>query len=292
LRRETAQGSPPANTFFHPGCFLTDRPAADRISSTALAIAAQGPNAVTNLREYFAGATVGIGTAQEAVGAPLSQPKGVANNRSLMTILVVAIALSCLAAAGAAQEPRHPSIIPLKPFATNHWMEVVSGNPDSAGVPFVARIRNDDGMIVPVHWHPGDEHVVVLKGVWYLGAGDKFDRTALREMHVGDYGFVPKEMLHFAWSRGETVIQVHGIGPFKILPPAGDNWISLSDSGAASVFKYKQSDRVRAANGEGVILDGFSARKGGLIQYRIQRGDGTIFWAEQTGVHAASTRRP
>jgi hypothetical protein len=76
------------------------------------------------------------------------------------------------------------------------------------------------------------------------------------------------------------------------LPPAGDNWISLSDSGAASVFKYKQSDRVRAANGEGVILDGFSARKGGLIQYRIQRGDGTIFWAEQTGVHAASTRRP
>ncbi len=201
-----------------------------------------------------------------------------------MTTLLVATALLCLAAAGGAQEPRHPSIIPLKPFATNHWMEVVSGNPDSAGVPFVARIRNDDGMIVPVHWHPGDEHIVVLKGTWYLGTGDRFDRAALREMHVGDYGFVPKKMLHFAWSRGETVIQVHGISPFEILPPAGEKWISLSDSRSASVFKYKRSDRVQSPKGEGVILDGFSARKGGVIQYRIQRADGTIYWAEQSDI--------
>jgi hypothetical protein len=173
--------------------------------------------------------------------APVSE--GVGNNRSLMTILLLATALSCLAAAGGAQEPRRQAIVPLKPFATNQLIEVVSGNPDSAGVPFVLRIRNDDGMIVPVHWHPGDEHIVVLKGAWYLGTGDKFDRAALREMHVGDYGFV------------------------------------------------KRSDRVRAPKGEGVILDGFSARKDGLIEYRIQRADGTIFWAEQKDVHAARTRR-
>jgi len=24
-----------------------------------------------------------------------------------------------------------------------------------------------------------------------------------------------KEMRHFAWTKGETIVQIHGIGPFK-----------------------------------------------------------------------------
>jgi hypothetical protein len=37
-------------------------------------------------------------------------------------------------------------------------------------------------------------------------------------MNVGDYAFVPKEMRHFGWSKTETVVQIHGIGPFKVIP--------------------------------------------------------------------------
>ena len=35
---------------------------------------------------------------------------------------------------------------------------------------------------------------------------------------------MPKTMRHFAWAKGETIIQVHGIGPFEItyVNPADD----------------------------------------------------------------------
>jgi hypothetical protein len=37
---------------------------------------------------------------------------------------------------------------------------------------------------------------------------------------------MPKEMRHFAWAKGETIIQIHGIGPFKtywVEPGAAQN---------------------------------------------------------------------
>ena len=43
-------------------------------------------------------------------------------------------------------------------------------------------------------------------------------------MPAGSYGMLPKQMRHFALSRGETVVQVHGIGRFKVIyvNPADD----------------------------------------------------------------------
>jgi hypothetical protein len=93
-----------------------------------------------------------------------------------------------------------------------------------------------------------------------------------------------KAMLHFAWSDGETIVQVHGIGPFRILPAPGDERADLADSKAASIFKYRRNDRVKSAKGEGTIIGGNSALKSNLIQYRIQRSNGTIFWALESAV--------
>jgi hypothetical protein len=147
-------------------------------------------------------------------------------------IVRIALALLCfVSVASTQQESQHHVIVPLKSFPLDQGGETISGDPNKPGAPFVIRIRNDDGQIVMPHWHPEDEHIVVVKGTWYLGAGDKFDRDALREMKIGDYGLVPKKMMHFAWSKGETVIQVHGIGPFQILPGADDEWLRLTDSG-------------------------------------------------------------
>jgi hypothetical protein len=55
----------------------------------------------------------------------------------------------------------------------------VSGNPDKPGAQYVIRIPNDANQIVLPHWHPEDENIVVVKGAWYMGMGDKFDRSAL-----------------------------------------------------------------------------------------------------------------
>jgi hypothetical protein len=35
-------------------------------------------------------------------------------------------------------------------------------------------------------------------------------------MELGAFGFAPKGMAHFAWSKTATILQIHGIGPFSV----------------------------------------------------------------------------
>jgi len=106
----------------------------------------------------------------------------------------------------------------------------------SRALPIVIRIINNDGDIVPPHRHPEDEHIAVIQGTWYLGAGERFDRGALEEMTLGAYARVPSGMAHFAWSRGETIIQVHGVGPFRV--DFVDPVILLSEPDSQSYFLF------------------------------------------------------
>ena len=77
------------------------------------------------------------------------------------------------------------------------------------------RIRSTPGTQLPPHWHPIDENITVLSGVFCVGMGDKFDEHACRDMPAGSYIVMPKGMHHFAVAKGD-VVQAHGIGPFKI----------------------------------------------------------------------------
>jgi hypothetical protein len=100
---------------------------------------------------------------------------------------------------------------------------VLEGDPTKEGF-FTMRLRFPDGFQVQPHWHPKIEHVTVISGTLNIGMGDKFDQTATREMPAGTFGYWPPQMHHFAWAKGETVIQLHGIGPWMInyLNPADD----------------------------------------------------------------------
>lgn len=154
--------------------------------------------------------------------------------------------------------------------------EVISGDPTVPGAPFVIRIHNYDNQVIPPHWHPEDEHIVVVKGTWSLAEGDTWNRAAMRDLNVGDYVFVPKQMRHFGISKGETVVQIHGIGPFKI--NMADPWMFLPDPKAASRFKFKESDRVKSPRGEGVIRFGVFSEKNKITQYAVEKTDGNIFY--------------
>ena len=99
----------------------------------------------------------------------------------------------------------------------------VSGDFNAEGAPFVLRIRCVDGTKVPAHWHPTDENVTVLKGTFLVGMGESFEESKLQTMNVGNFIIVPKEMRHFAVCKGETIVQVHGAGPFKV------NWVNPSE---------------------------------------------------------------
>ncbi len=82
--------------------------------------------------------------------------------------------------------------------------------------PFVVRIKFPDGYRVMPHTHPKRERVTVLSGTLYLGMGGKFDQKRGIAMPAGTYGSWPEGMQHFGWARGETIIQLHGIGPWSI----------------------------------------------------------------------------
>src|SRR5580704_8375326 len=92
---------------------------------------------------------------------------------------------------------------------------VLEGDPTKDG-PFVMRAKMPDGYRVPPHTHGKTEHVTVISGTIYIGMGDKFDEKAGKEMKPGSFGFWLAGMKHFAWVKGETVIQIHGVGPWSI----------------------------------------------------------------------------
>jgi quercetin dioxygenase-like cupin family protein len=95
-------------------------------------------------------------------------------------------------------------------------MAVLDGDPSKAGAKFTIRAKFPDGYKVPPHWHQTDENVVVLKGVLMMGVGEKFDEAAAQELKEGGFAKMPKGVRHYVWAKGETVIQVHGVGPFEV----------------------------------------------------------------------------
>lgn len=102
-------------------------------------------------------------------------------------------------------------------------LAAVAGDPNADGAPFVLRLRCADGTKIPAHWHPTDENVTVLKGIFLVGMGEAFDESKLQTMNVGNFVSMPKEMRHYATCKGETIVQVHGAGPFKV------NWVNPSE---------------------------------------------------------------
>jgi mannose-6-phosphate isomerase-like protein (cupin superfamily) len=92
---------------------------------------------------------------------------------------------------------------------------VLEGDPAKAG-PFTLRLKMPDGYKIAPHYHPADEHVTVLQGTFVMGMGEKFDQTAGRELTVGSFAMMPTGTRHFAWTKGETILQLHGIGPWGV----------------------------------------------------------------------------
>ena len=147
-------------------------------------------------------------------------------------VLVVLLGVAALAMAASSQEKKegteahkivHFGDLKWTPIIKGCDMAVVEGNPDAEGQQFVIRFRCTDGTKVPSHWHPTDEYLTVLKGAFLVGTGDTFEEAKLKTMNVGNFLLMPKEMHHFALNKGDTIVQVHGTGPFKV------NWVNPSE---------------------------------------------------------------
>jgi len=93
---------------------------------------------------------------------------------------------------------------------------VIEGDLAAANKLFAFRVKLPDDYRIPPHFHPADEHLTVLSGVFNMGMGEKFETSAGHSMPAGSFMIMPKGRPHFAWTKGETIIQVHAIGPWGL----------------------------------------------------------------------------
>jgi quercetin dioxygenase-like cupin family protein len=92
---------------------------------------------------------------------------------------------------------------------------VLDGDP-SKHQQFTIRVMAPAGYKVPAHTHPQAEHVTVLSGNLYVGDGPVLDETKATKLPPGGFVVMPVGHQHYAFSKEETVIQVHGVGPWGI----------------------------------------------------------------------------
>jgi quercetin dioxygenase-like cupin family protein len=204
-------------------------------------------------------------------------------------MIVAALILTCTVTAG--QPPAH-KLVPIA--AMSRDVEVLYGDPEKAGEPFVMRIRELAGGVIPPHRHPVDEHITVVQGTLWFGVGDKFDRAAMQELKAGSYAFIPKGSTMFGYTPEAAIVQVHGVGPFHIHWRAGDVWrdhlTTLDSPNAAMVFKYRRGQRVSTRRGEGTIRQGYDS--GEIVGYEVDGADGSLFMALEEDVSAMPERPP
>ena len=102
-------------------------------------------------------------------------------------------------------------------------MAIVSGDPTKPG-PFAVRAQLPAGYKIAPHWHPTDENVTVLQGLFRAGMGDAYKEADLHDFPTGSFILMPKEVRHFATAKGEVIVQIDGQGPFVInyVNPADD----------------------------------------------------------------------
>jgi mannose-6-phosphate isomerase-like protein (cupin superfamily) len=140
-----------------------------------------------------------------------------------------------------AQEPTNPAAAAVKTHimttpeeikwgSCSPWLPpgakcaAIEGDPKTPNVLFAYRMKMPDNYRIAAHFHPADEHLVVILGTFNMGLGDKLDPNATRPMTAGSFMVMPKGTHHFAWTKGETIVQIYGIGPwgFIYVNPADD----------------------------------------------------------------------
>jgi anti-sigma factor ChrR (cupin superfamily) len=117
-----------------------------------------------------------------------------------------------------------PDKIKWSQMAPGVELGAVYGDCNKPGAPCVFQLRFAAGGKIPPHWHPVDEHVTVLSGDFRAGMGDTLDESKMVALPAGSYVLMPRRMHHYAMAKSAALVQVHGVGPFKIIyiNPADD----------------------------------------------------------------------
>lgn len=100
-------------------------------------------------------------------------------------------------------------------FPAGAQMAVLQGDPGGNGV-FTVRLRMPNGYKIAPHTHPTDENVTVISGTLHVGMGEKFEKQGMMTLHAGGFVTAPQGHPHYVYATGETIVQVHAVGPFAL----------------------------------------------------------------------------
>ncbi|MGA9946062.1 MAG: cupin domain-containing protein [Candidatus Cybelea sp.] len=102
------------------------------------------------------------------------------------------------------------------PYPSGSMMAVLSGDPTEASSQYTVRLKLPDGTKIAPHTHGDIENVTVLSGTLMVGVGNSVDPASMLALTPGSYASIPAGTPHYAMAKGETVVQVNGVGPASI----------------------------------------------------------------------------
>jgi quercetin dioxygenase-like cupin family protein len=136
-----------------------------------------------------------------------------------MRTSAIALLCSVVAVPAIAQSPRSAAAVKWGPgpafLPAGARLAVLQGDPGKAGA-FTIRLRLPNHYRVGPHFHPTDEQITVLTGVFLVGMGDTSRVSKAQRLTAGGFSTVPADAHHFAATRAPTILQIHGEGPFVI----------------------------------------------------------------------------
>ena len=94
-------------------------------------------------------------------------------------------------------------------------LAVIEG-PMNEAKPFTVRLKLPANYSIPAHFHSAIEHVTVISGTFNMGTGDKLDTATSRPLAAGSVAIMQPGTRHFAWTKEETEVQLHGVGPWTV----------------------------------------------------------------------------
>lgn len=150
----------------------------------------------------------------------------------MRTAAISLMSASLLFAAGeaSAQHADHTMVLPkdlkwsdVPSLPAGAKIAVIQG-PMNEAKPFTVRLKFPANYRVPPHSHPAIEHVTVISGTFHMGTGEKFNEKKGKALPAGAVAIMQPKTNHFAWTKGETIVQLHGIGPWGVtyVNPADD----------------------------------------------------------------------
>ena len=147
------------------------------------------------------------------------------------TFIALSAAVACLGVpASWADTAQHMMVTP----GDLKWADITSMTPGAKiavmegplneAVPITFRVKLPADYKIAAHWHPGLEHVTVISGTFNMGTGDQFDSSKTMPLSAGAFAIMQPKTNHFGWTKEETIIQVHSVGPWGLnyVNPADD----------------------------------------------------------------------